>query len=173
MSVFNYDSVRAYSLDEQDERELVETQKECTFIWSNKEGWPVGVIMSYVWRDGAFWLSISSLRVRVAAVTRDPRVAICVTSLGTALPSGRTVTYKGYCEVFSDEETKAWFLPALAERLRAGDPEAQELFIRLNDTPNRRVLKVTPTQRIGYDGRKMAKATAEAVEAGVRIGPSD
>ena len=120
MSVFNYDSVRGYSLDEEDERELVEAQKECTFIWANKEGWPVGVIMSYVWKDGAFWLSISSLRVRVAAVTRDPRVAVCVTSLGTSLPSGRTITYKGRCEVFADEETKAWFLPALAERLRPG-----------------------------------------------------
>jgi nitroimidazol reductase NimA-like FMN-containing flavoprotein (pyridoxamine 5'-phosphate oxidase superfamily) len=167
MTQFTYDDVSSYSLDDEDERLLLEAQDECTFIWSNKEGWPVGVIMSYVWRDGAFWLSISSLRVRVAAVQRDPRVSICVTSRGTSVKGAQTVTYKGTCEVFSDEETKAWFLPALAERLRPGNPEAQAAFVALNDTPNRRVFKVTPTQRIGFDGRKMAKATREAAEQGL------
>ena len=34
-----------------------------------------------------------------------------------------------------------------------------------NDTPARRVLCVTPTQRIGFDGRKMAKATRDAAQA--------
>jgi hypothetical protein len=156
---FTYDDVSGYTLDDEDERLLLESQNECTFMWSNKEGWPVGVIMSYVWRDGAFWLSVSSLRVRVAAVLRDPRVAVCVTSRGTSIQASLTVTYKGTCEVFSDDATKGWFLPALAERLRPGNAEAQAAFVALNDTPNRRVLKVTPVQRIGFDGRKMAAAT--------------
>jgi nitroimidazol reductase NimA-like FMN-containing flavoprotein (pyridoxamine 5'-phosphate oxidase superfamily) len=163
---FTYDDVASYSLDDDDERLLLESQDECTFIWSNKEGWPVGVIMSYVWRDGAFWLSVSSLRVRVAAVRRDPRVSVCITSRGTKVRGSQTVTYKGTCEVFADDATKAWFLPALAERLRPGDPAAQAAFVRLNDTANRRVLKVTPVQRIGFDGRKMAAATRRAAEEG-------
>ena len=71
-----------------------------------------------------------------------------------------------------DRETIDWFLPALAKRLRWGDEAAQKLFVTLNDTPNRRVLKVTPVKRIGYDGQKMRKATEEAVAAGREIGPS-
>ncbi|MDX1581428.1 MAG: pyridoxamine 5'-phosphate oxidase family protein [Alphaproteobacteria bacterium] len=168
---FNYDDVSGYTLEEDAERELIEAQNECTFMWSTREGWPVGVIMSYVYRDGCFWLSVSSLRVRVKAVERDPRVSISITSKGADTKAGRSLTYKGFCEVLSDRETIEWFLPALGERLRPGDKEAQELFVQLNDTPNRRVLKVTPVKRIGYDGQKMRKATADAVAEGREIGP--
>jgi ribosome-associated protein YbcJ (S4-like RNA binding protein) len=91
-------------------------------------------------------------------------VSVCVTSRGTEIRASQTVTYKGHCEVLSDAETKAWFLPALAERLRPGNPTAQAQFVALNDTDNRRVLKVTPVQRIGFDGRKMARATKAALE---------
>ena len=55
-------------LDADDETEMLDAQNECTFIWSNKEGWPVGVIMSYVFVDGKFWLTASSQRARIAAV---------------------------------------------------------------------------------------------------------
>ena len=81
---FTYDDVSSYSLDDADEQLLLTEQNECTFMWSNKEGWPVGVIMSYVWKDGCFWLSVSSLRVRVAAVERDPRVSVAITRLNAA-----------------------------------------------------------------------------------------
>ncbi|MEN3952098.1 pyridoxamine 5'-phosphate oxidase family protein [Iodidimonas sp. SYSU 1G8] len=171
-NTFNYDSVKGYTLDEDAERQLIEAQNECTFMWSTKEGWPVGVIMSYVFHEGCFWLSVSSLRVRVQAVERDPRVSISITGKGVDVPGGRSLTYKGTCEVLRDRETIDWFLPALAKRLRWGDEEAQKLFVKLNDTPNRRVLKVTPVKRIGYDGQKMRKATEEAVAAGKEIGPS-
>lgn len=164
---FTYDDVSHYTLDDDDERALVEAQNECTFMWSTREGWPVGVIMSYVFRDGCFWLSVSSLRVRVQAVERDPRAAISITSKGSSLPTGLSLTYKGTCEVLKDRATIDWFLPALAKRLRPGSEEAQRLFVELNDTENRRVIRFTPTKKIGFDGRKMAKATVDAVGANV------
>lgn len=160
---FNYDDVSSYTLDDADELALIEAQDECTFMWSTREGWPVGVIMSYVFDSGCFWLSVSSLRVRVQAVERDPRVAVCLTSKGAGLQGALSLTYKGSCEVLSDRATIDWFLPALARRLRPGNAAAQEAFVRLNDTAARRVLKVTPTQRIGFDGRKMAAATRAAL----------
>ena len=168
---FNYDNVRNYTLDEDAERQLIDAQNECTFSWSTKDGWPVGVIMSYVYAGGCFWLSVSSLRVRVAAVLRDPRVSISITSKGVDAPPGRSLTYKGICEVLSDRATIDWFLPALGRRLRRDDAGAVQLFVQLNDTPNRRVLKVTPGKRIGYDGQKMRKATTDAVAQGRQIGP--
>ncbi len=164
---FTYDDVGSYTLDDEDERALVEAQNECTFMWSTKDGWPVGVVMSYVFHDGCFWLSVSSLRVRVKAVEREPRVSLSITSKGSGIRASLAVTYKGRCEVLSDPETIGWFLPALAERLRPGNPEAQAEFVRLNDTPNRRVLKVTPEKTIGFDGRKMHAATEQARAAGL------
>ncbi|MFN3232030.1 MAG: pyridoxamine 5'-phosphate oxidase family protein [Alphaproteobacteria bacterium] len=159
---FTYDDVSGYTLDEADERKLIKAQNECTFMWSTKDGWPVGVIMSYIFKDGCFWLSVSSLRVRVKAVAREPRVSISITSKGSGIETPWSLTYKGTCEVLQDRETIDWFLPALAKRLRGDDPVACEEFVRLNNTPNRRVLKVTPVKRIGFDGGKMGAATAAA-----------
>ena len=162
---FTYDDVSSYTLDPDAERRLVEEQNECTFMWSNKEGWPVGVVMSYVFQDGCFWLSVSDLRLRVKAVQRDPRVSISITSKGTSIRGAQAVTYKGTCEVLSDQATIDWFLPALAERLRPGDAEAAKEFVRLNNTSHRRVLKVTTTQTIAFDGNKMRAATTAARQA--------
>lgn len=159
---FNYDDVSGYTLDAEDELALIAAQNECTFMWSTKDGWPVGVIMSYVYAEDCFWLSVSSLRVRVQAVQRDPRASISITSKGTPLRSGLSLTYKGTCEVFSDQATIDWFLPELAKALRIGDEQARRAFVDLNNTENRRVIKFTPTKTIGFDGRKMGKATVEA-----------
>ena len=161
----NYEDVTVYGLDDDVEEQLLLVHNECTFIWSNKEGWPVGVIMSYVWRDGCFWLTASSQRARISAVRRDPRVCVVVTSTGTSLPRNMTVTWKGTCEVLDDQATKDWFYPALAEAIMGGRGERAAAFQSFLDSPRRVILKVTPTQRIGYDGTKMGKATTEWMKA--------
>ena len=43
---FNYDDVSRYTLESRDEQALISAQNECTFMWSTRDGWPVGVIMS-------------------------------------------------------------------------------------------------------------------------------
>ena len=161
----NYEDVTVYGLDDDVEAEMLHAQNECTFIWSNKEGWPVGVIMSYVYRDGKFWLTASSQRARISAVKRDPRVCIVVTSTGSKMARNKTVTYKGTCTVRDDQDTKDWFYPALAAAIRGDDIEGQEIFAKFLDSPRRVILDVEPTQRIGYDGGKMGKATAAWMQA--------
>jgi hypothetical protein len=155
----NYEDISAYDLDADVEEELLGAHNECTFIWANREGWPVGVIMSYVWRRGRFWLTAAGQRARVAAVRRDPRVCIVVTSTGSPLPRNKAITWKGTCTVHDDPETKAWFYPELAAALEP-DPARREAFVGFLDSPRRVVLEVEPVQRIGYDGAKMARATA-------------
>jgi general stress protein 26 len=156
----NYEDVTVYDLDSDVEEQLLLAHNECTFIWSNKEGWPVGVIMSYVWRRGAFWLTASGQRARVAAVRRDPRVSIVVTSTGSPMPKNKTVTWKGTCTLHDDQATKDWFYPELAEALNRGDEQRAKFFQQFLDSPRRVIFEVTPTQRIGYDGAKMGKDTA-------------
>ena len=161
---FNYDDVSTYTLENSDEQALIAAQDECTFMWSTKDGWPVGVIMSYIYADECFWLSVSSLRVRVLAVAREPRTSISITSKGTSLSAALSLTYKGECEVLNDRKTIDWFLSTLAKRLRKDDKAAQQDFVRLNNTPNRRVLKFRPLKKIGFDSRKMRRATIEAAQ---------
>ncbi len=155
----DYEDVTSYTLDESTEAELLQAQNELTFIWSNKEGWPVGVIMSYVFRDGKFWCTASSQRKRVAAVRRDPRVCVVVTSKGTSVEGSRAVTYKGLCTLRDDPETKAWFYPALAEAINPHDADRARRFAKFLDSPRRIIFEITPDQRIGYDGVKMRAAT--------------
>jgi general stress protein 26 len=167
----NYEDVSIYDLDADDEEELLLAHNECTFIWANKEGWPVGVIMSYIWRDGRFWLTASSQRARISAVRRDPRVCVVVTSTGSPLPRNKAITWKGLCTVHDSRAVKDWFYPDFATALRGDDPARRDPFIECLDSPRRVVLEVEPTQRIGYDGAKMGRATAEwmarrAAEAG-------
>ena len=156
----DYEDVTMYTLDPDVEERLLLAHNECTFIWSNNEGWPVGVIMSYVWRKGKFWLTASSQRARVAAVRRDPRVCIVVTSTGSPMPRNKAITWKGTCVLHYSQEVKDWFYPELAAALNPDDPVRAAQFKSFLDSPRRVIFEVTPTQRIGYDGDKMRVATA-------------
>ena len=160
----DYEDVTEWWLDADAEEAMLAAQTECTFIWANKEGWPVGVIMSFIWREGRFWLTASSQRARIAAVRRDPRVCIVVTSTGAAgVPRKQTVTYKGLCRLHDDDETKAWFYPELAAALHTGE-DMQRHFARFLDSPRRVILEVEPTQRISFDGTKQSAATSEWID---------
>ena len=161
--ISDYEDVSVYTLDPDVETELLSAQNECTFIWANKQGWPVGVIMSYVFSDGRFWLTSASQRKRIAAIRRDPRVSIVVSSKGSTVRGAKTVTYKGRCVLHEGEaDLKAWFYPALSAAIRPGDPDEQRRFAGFLDSPNRLILEVIPEGRIGYDGTKMSIATAES-----------
>jgi nitroimidazol reductase NimA-like FMN-containing flavoprotein (pyridoxamine 5'-phosphate oxidase superfamily) len=168
MSDRDYEDVTKYTLDQANEAELLARQIECTFIWSNSDGHPLGVIMNYVFRDGRFWLTASSQRGRVPAVRRDPRVSIVVTSRGSGITTSKSLTYKGRCVVHEDEATKTWFYPALAAAVRPGDPEAAAAFVRHLDSPRRVVLEVVPEGRIGFDSTRMWRDTPDAA---LRDGP--
>lgn len=160
----DYEDVTGWGLETDAEEAILAAQTECTFIWANKEGWPVGVIMSFIWRDGRFWLTASGQRARIAAVRRDPRVCVVVTSTGAdGVPRRQTVTYKGICRLHDDDEIKAWFYPELAAALHR-DEEMQSHFARFLDSPRRVILEVEPTQRISFDGTKQAAATAAWVD---------
>ena len=82
---FDYEDVTVYTLESEDEERLLKLQNECTFIWANKEGWPVGVIMSYVWAKGCFWVTLSSQRARGtpsspgSVIEAAARRAVCTT----------------------------------------------------------------------------------------------
>jgi len=158
----NYEDVTKYKLADDAEAELLSKQTECTFIWLAKDGHPSGVIMNFVFRDGRFWLTASSQRSRVSAVRRDPRVSIAVSSHGSSIKSRKSLTYKGRCIIQDDEETKAWFYPALANAVRPGDPEAAAGFVKHLDSPRRVVLEIVPESRIGFDSTQMWRDTPDA-----------
>jgi len=159
--VRHWEDVRGYTLDSQAEAQLLSRQTECTFIWSNQQGHPVGVIMNFIFRSGSFWLTASDLRKRISAVRRDPRVSLAISSHGSGIEARRSLTYKGACTVHIDEATKAWFYPEFAAAMRPDDPARAEAFRTQLDSPQRVVLEVRPEGRIGFDGDKMWRASPD------------
>ena len=157
----NYEDVTAFGLDPERERELLDRQTECVFMWVTKDCEPVGVIMSFVASSGKIWLTSAEQRKRVPAIRRNPAASVCITSTGTKLGGGKTVTYKGMTVVHKGNRPIAdWFYRALAQRLYgAMGPEFVQKFVDFLDSPARVIIEFTPTKTISFDGDKMAEAT--------------
>ena len=153
----SYEDVSMYSLADQREQNLLDTQTECCFMWTASNGDPVGVIMNFVARDGHFWLTCTRRRKRVAAVEARPRVAIAVSSRGTDIGISQAVTYKGNAIVHDDADTKQWFYPALAAKVRPESADHQRAFVQHLDTDGRVVIEIVPDTRIGFDAETMFK----------------
>lgn len=161
----NYKELHDYALDESDERWLLEKQKECTFIWTNKQGEPVGVIMMYLAAEDKIWLMVTEDRVRVAAVRRNPSTCVVISSAGLEGGTGKTLTYKGTTQVLPHDHPKVagWFFRDYAAKMNGeGNTERIEFFRQVLDIPERVVLEFTPTKKITYDGDKMAAMTPGA-----------
>ena len=155
----DYEKVSIYPLDPELQERLLSSQRECVFNWSTQEGWPMGVIMSCLWKNERLWLTAGAHRHRISAVRRDPRVSVVLTSTGTELGPGKTITLKGRCVVHEDRETKDWFYPEFSSHLYP-KPELAESFRKQLDSPLRVILEIVPEKRITYDGVKMFSHSA-------------
>lgn len=151
----SYEDVSMFSLEHERERRLLDAQTECCFMWSTKEGDPVGVIMNFVAHDGRFWITCTRRRKRVPAIEARPRVSIAISSRGTDIGISQAVTYKGNAIVHDDDAIKGWFYPILAAKVRPGNTEQQTAFVHHLDTPGRVVIEIVPDVRIGFDSENM------------------
>ena len=155
--VEDHETVSIYPLDDQQLESLLTHAPECTFNWGTRDGWPVGVIMSFLWKDGRFWITAGAHRHRISAVRRDPRVSVVVSGAsapaGSGAPGG-AATAKGRCIIHEDRETKDWFYPEFAAKLNPDNNEAAAAFVRTLDSPLRVVLEVVPEKWILFDGAK-------------------
>lgn len=153
----DHEVVSIYPFTEEEVDALMNNAAEAVLMWSTKDGWPVGVTHAFVWRDEKIWLTFASHRHRGAAIRRDNRISVAVSSASyldgadSSLPTG-AVTFKGTGEFFDDDDTKAWFYTALAEKVGQGDAEVTKGFYELLDSPLRTILCLTPVKRIMYNG---------------------
>ena len=159
-SIHNYEQVSIYPLDADVQEKLLTINRECVFNWCTRDNWPMGVIMSYIWMDGRAWLTAGAHRHRISAVRRNPQVSVVVTSTGTALGPGKTVTIKGRCIVHEDRETKDKFYGPFSRHLNPDSEERAKFFQEFLDSPLRVVLEVIPEKFVTYDGAKMGAHTA-------------
>jgi general stress protein 26 len=151
-----------FPLDPADQETLLSGHHECALIWRTRDGWPVGTMMTYLWKEGKIWMTCGGRRPRVAAVRRDGRVCIIVTGQAAGNAS-LAVTLKGRCQVHEDAATKHWFFDQLAHMAFPDNESARRGMLKLLSSPDRVVLSVTAQKRFSYDGAKMSQALMSAM----------
>jgi general stress protein 26 len=155
----DHEMVSIYPFSDEEVDALLTHSAECVLMWATKDGWPVGVTHTYVWHDGKIWLTFAAHRHRAAAIRRDNRVSVNVSSAGYPagasgdLPQG-AITLKGRGEFFDDDETKRWFYTALSKKLFPNSDKGEQFFTSLLDSPLRTILAITPEKKIMYNSQK-------------------
>jgi general stress protein 26 len=151
LGVDDLESMREARLEEADRDELLAAQRECTFVFAGPEGWPSGVVMNFLHRDGRLWLTAVEGRAHVEALAAEPRVTVVVSSAGSVVPGRRMVALRGLATVHRDRATVARWLDAFAAAWRA---EGVAEFRRLLDSPNRVVIEVAELRvAVSHDHR--------------------
>jgi nitroimidazol reductase NimA-like FMN-containing flavoprotein (pyridoxamine 5'-phosphate oxidase superfamily) len=166
----DHEIVSIYPFTDAEVDQLMTNGNECVLMWSTKDGWPVGVTHSFVWHEGKIWITFASHRHRAAAIKRDPRVSVVVSSASyrpdapADLPHG-AITFKGRGKFFDDDKTRHWFYGLLSKKTSPASIEGEKAFYSLLDSPLRTVLAVTPEKKIMYNsglaGMHMAGTIAE------------
>lgn len=158
----DHEVVSVYPYSDEQIDQLMNDASECILMWGTKDGWPVGVYHSFVWRDGKFWITCAAHRHRVAAIRRDGRVSVAVSGISATSPDSPrgAATAKCRAVVREDAETKAWFYRALAHKANPDDKAAEDDFVERLDSPLRIVIEATPEKWITFDSGKSAKDVA-------------
>lgn len=174
----DHEVVSIYPFTDEEIDQLMHNSVECVLMWATKDSWPVGVTHAFVWHDGKIWLTFAEHRHRTAAIRRNNKVSVNVSSKGYAdgasedLPQG-AITFKGTGEFFDDDETKHWFYEALSKKLNPDSKEGEEFFYNLLNSPLRLILAVTPVKKIAYNGKTAGAHMAGTVsedQLGERLG---
>ncbi len=155
----DHELVSIYGYSEEQIDRLMTESPECVLMWSTKDGWPVGVVHAFVWKDRKVWLTFAAHRHRAAAIRRDPRVSVAVSGVGAKTMTG-TATMKGTATFHDDDATKEWFYRALAKKVRPDNQAGEDAFYSLLDSPLRVILEIEPVKWITYDGKKAARDMA-------------
>lgn len=162
----NQASMYPLSADQIDQ--LMTQAWECALNWTTIDGWAVGVMHVYVWHKGHVWLNFMSHRHRAAAIKRDPRVSIIVSSSAAPNAPQGQATMKGRVTFHDDPETQHWHFRMLAEKMRPGDKAAQDALCESLDSPLRTVLEIVPEKWITFDMDKMQRDQAGTLDESER-----
>ncbi len=158
----DYEDLTGMQLDEAQLDELLAGVGECVFNWTTRDGYPVGVVVAFVFHEGRFFTTCAERRKRVPALRARPQSAIVVNR------KGRTASFKGDSIVHAPddpgfEELKAWFYPRLSGLDVDPDDAYRQSFAQFLDSPHRVIIETDARLVVGFDSAKFAAFTAEAM----------
>lgn len=132
---------------------LVDAQLYCVLSFTDPEGWPRGVVVSYLPHEGRYWFSAIAGRRHIEGPRHDPRVSVVIDNRGTDLAGRRMISQRGRAVLHTGRDTALWFYGAFAARHEPADPQP---YARHLDVPDRVVVEVVPVGRpTTYDSRRL------------------
>ncbi len=161
----DYEDLTGMQLDQSQLDELLDGVGECVFNWTTKDGYPVGVVVAFVFHEGRFFTTCAERRKRVPALRARPQSAIVINT------GGKTASYKGDSIVHASgddgfDELKSWFYPRLSRLDLDPDDAYRQSFAKFLDSPHRVIIETEARLVVGFDTAKFATFTAQAMAAG-------
>ena len=161
----DYEDLTSMRLDDESLHKLVGAGGSCIFNWTTTDGYPVGVVVAYVFAKGKFWTTCAARRKRVPALRKRPQSAIVIDK------GGKTASYKGDSIVHANgdpgfDELKTWFYAALSGVATAPEDEYRRAFAKFLDSPHRVIIETDPRLVVAFDTAKFAAFTNEAIANG-------
>ena len=161
----DYEDLTTMRLDDDDREALLAAGGECVFNWTTKEGYPVGVVVAFLYRDGKFFTTCAETRKRVPALRARSQSAIVINN------GGKTASFKGDSVVHAPgdpgfDELKGWFYPTLSGLDKTPDDPYQQSFAKFLDSPHRVIIETDARLVVGFDTAKFRTFTAEAMAKG-------
>jgi len=157
-SVRDYADLSSMALDPTQLADLIGASGECVFTWVTRTGDPMGVVVSYLYRDGKFWTTSLTSRARIKALASRSQSTIVLND------AGRSATFKGRSVLHRPGDpdwdvVKSWFYAALVGTdQRPDDPVAQQAERSL-DTPDRVIVETIANLIVSFDFNKLRAGT--------------
>ncbi len=161
----DYEDLTTMRLDEDELAKLLAAGGECVFNWTTTDGYPVGVVVAFIYRDGKFFTTCAERRKRVPALRKRPQSAIIINQ------NGKTASFKGDSTVYANgdpgfDELKGWFYPALSGTEADPEDEYRQAFAKFLDSPHRVIIETDARLVVAFDAVKFRAFTNEAIAAG-------
>lgn len=161
----DYEDLTGMQLSDEELAGFVGSRGECVFNWTNSQGYPVGVVVAYIYADGKFWTTCAARRKRVPALRKRPQSAIVANN-------GRyCATWKGDSIIHTNEdegwdELKTWFYGELSGTTARPDDKDAANFQKFLDSPHRVIIETEANLVVSFDVGRFQAFTAEAIAAG-------
>ena len=162
----DYEDLATMRLDDEALQELLDAGGECVFNWTTRDGFPVGVVVAFIYKDGKFWTTCAERRKRVPALRARPQSAIVINN------GGRTPSFKGESIVHAPgdpgfEDLKGWFYPTLSGSAAAPEDTYRQAFAKFLDSEHRVIIETDARLVVAFDVAKFRSFTNEAIQAGL------
>ena len=166
--ITDYEDLTGMQLTDEELAGFVGNRGECVFNWTNSQGYPVGVVVAYIFDGNKFWTTCAARRARVPALRKRPQSAVVVNN-GTYC-----ATWKGDSVVHAAgddgwDELKTWFYGQLSGTTDRPDDVGARNFQKFLDSPHRVIIETEANLVVSFDVGRFQAFTAEAIAAGMGV----